>query len=117
MHDKHNVDIFHQVIKSFQDDLPMQDLRTMVCLTIDRVTNFFLPVFCACSRVQNLQAPKGLWTASKALTGRNCNAHFMFRRARYQRRRGNGSTLRRRHVKLPRLARPKGCFDTSAEWS
>ena len=38
MHDKHNVDIFHQVIKSFQDDLPMQDLRMMVCLTIDRVT-------------------------------------------------------------------------------
>ena len=24
-----------------------------------RVTNFFLPVFCACSWVQNLQAPKG----------------------------------------------------------
>ena len=21
------------------------------------------------------------------------------------------------HVELPRLARPKGCFDTSAEWS
>ena len=69
--------------------------------------------------------------------GRNCNPHFMFRRgnvsgsasmcegphagdprrARYQRRRGNGRTPRRRHVKLPRLARPKGCFDTSAEWS
>ena len=27
----------------------------------------FFPVFCGCSRVQNLQAPKGrLWTASKA---------------------------------------------------
>ena len=39
------------------------------------------------------------------------------RRARYQRRRGNGRTPRRRQVKLPRLARPKGCFDTSAEWS
>ena len=69
--------------------------------------------------------------------GRNCNPHFMFRRgnvsgsasmcegphagdprrARYQRRRGNGRTPRRRHVKLPRLARPKGCFVTSAEWS
>ena len=69
--------------------------------------------------------------------GRNCNPNFMFRsgnvsgsasmcegphagdprRARYQRRRGNGRTRRRRHVKLPRLARPKGCFDTSAEWS
>ena len=69
--------------------------------------------------------------------GRNCNPHFMFRRgnvsgsasmcegphagdprrARYQRRRGNGRTPRRRQVELPRLARPKGCFDTSAEWS
>ena len=28
---------------------------------------FVFPVFCGCSRVQNLQAPKGrLWTASKA---------------------------------------------------
>ena len=25
-----------------------------------RVTNFFLPVFCACSWAQNLQAPKGV---------------------------------------------------------
>ena len=69
--------------------------------------------------------------------GRNCNPHFMFRRgdvsgsaimcegphagdprrARYQRRVGIGRTARRLHVKLPRLARPKGCFDTSAEWS
>ena len=74
---------------------------------------------------------------SKDNYGRNCNQHFMFRRgkvcgnasmyegphagdprrARYQRRKGNGRTLRRRHVKLPRLARPKGCFATSAEWS
>ena len=69
--------------------------------------------------------------------GRNCNPHFMFRRgnvsgsasmcegphagdprrARYQRRRGNGRTPRRRHVKLPRLARPKGCFEASDVWS
>ena len=39
------------------------------------------------------------------------------RRARCQHRRGNGRTPRRRQVELPRLARPKGCFDTSAEWS
>ena len=38
-------------------------------------------------------------------------------RARCQRRRGNGRTPRRRQVELPQLARPKGCFDTSAEWS
>ena len=38
-------------------------------------------------------------------------------RARCLRRRGSGRTPRRRQVELPRLARPKGCFDTSAEWS
>ena len=38
-------------------------------------------------------------------------------RARCPRRRGSGRTPRRRQVELPRLARPKGCFDTSAEWS
>ena len=38
-------------------------------------------------------------------------------RARCLRRRGSGHTPRRRQVELPRLARPKGCFDTSAEWS
>ena len=42
-------------------------------------------------------------------------------RARYQRRRGSGRAPRRRvaadHVELPRLARPKGCFVTSAAWS
>ena len=74
---------------------------------------------------------------SKNNYGRNCNPHFMFQRgnvsgsasmcegphagdprqARYQRRRGNSCTPKRRHVKLPRLARPKGCFETSAEWS
>ena len=37
------------------------------------------------------------------------------RRARCQRRRGSGRTPRRRQVELPRLARPKGCFDTSAD--
>ena len=50
-----------------------------------------------------LQAPKG--------------EEVVPHRARYQRRRGGGRTPRRRHVELPRLARPKGCFDTSAEWS
>ena len=38
-------------------------------------------------------------------------------RARCLRRRGSGRTPRRRQVELPRLARPKGCFDTSDEWS
>ena len=38
MHDKHDVDIFHPVMKSFQDYLPMQDLQTILCLTIARVT-------------------------------------------------------------------------------
>ena len=38
-------------------------------------------------------------------------------RARCLRRRGGDRTPRRRQVELPRLARPKGCFDTSAEWS
>ena len=38
-------------------------------------------------------------------------------RARCLRRRGGGRKPRRRQVELPRLARPKGCFDTSAEWS
>ena len=27
--------------------------------------SLIFPVFCGCSRVQNLQAPKGLWTTSK----------------------------------------------------
>ena len=38
-------------------------------------------------------------------------------RARCLRRRGSGRTPRRRQVELSQLARPKGCFDTSAEWS
>ena len=38
-------------------------------------------------------------------------------RARYQRRRGMAVHRGADHVELPRLARPKGCFNTSAEWS
>ena len=38
-------------------------------------------------------------------------------RVRCLRRKGSGRTPRRRQVELPRLARPKGCFDKSAEWS
>ena len=38
-------------------------------------------------------------------------------RARCLRRRGSDRTPRRRQVELPRLARLKGFFDTSAEWS
>ena len=38
MHDQHDVGTFHQVINSFENDLHMQELRTMVCLIIARVT-------------------------------------------------------------------------------
>ena len=39
MHDQHDVDTFHQVINSFEYDLHMRDLRTMVFLPIARVTS------------------------------------------------------------------------------
>ena len=38
MHGQHDVDTFYQVINSLENDLHMQDLQTMVCLTIARVT-------------------------------------------------------------------------------
>ena len=74
--------------------------------------------------------------------GRNCNPHFWFRRGYFVEVRAcangflqvfpcrcfptgraisadGGVAVHRGadHVELPRLARPKGCFDTSAEWS
>ena len=38
-------------------------------------------------------------------------------RTRYQRRRGVAVHRGADHMELPRLARPKGCFVTSASWS
>ena len=42
------------------------DLSLTTTLNVFYFESLNFPVFCGCSRVQNLQAPKGLWTASKA---------------------------------------------------
>ena len=60
-------------------------------------------IFAGVSPPGALPAPKGEWCFP---TGRAISAEG-----------GVAVHLGADHVELPRLARPKGCFDTSAEWS
>ena len=74
--------------------------RGLFCGSASMCEWIFLQVF---SPPSALPAPKGEWCFP---TWRAISAE-------------RGVTVHRGadHVELPRLARPKGCFDTSAEWS